>query len=174
MKTKLILAALVCLASTPALGQGDGGVAIYSDAALTDAVLSDTSPRIANIYVAQTNSAGTTGIRFRVEASPGFTGVWLGETSPFTIWGTSPMDIALGYNNCQVGNFLILTMSYQLFGTSTCSNLSVAGSGPFPHPWCVTCFASDGPCLPSNSFQVNCALPIAPTTWGSVKALYRD
>jgi hypothetical protein len=155
-------------------------LSIYSDVALTDCTLSDTSPNIVNVYVAENSFYGAIGFRVSIGASPGFTGVWLGETSPFQKLGTSPTDLSVVFGSCRTGSFLVLTMSYQLFGTSTCSNLAVAAASGLLAPVCLDCF-DEAPCVGNVSLHVNCTglfdcnpVPVEPSTWGRVKALYRN
>jgi hypothetical protein len=155
-------------------------IAIYSDAALSDCTLSDGAPVIRNIYVAE-HSDEATALRFRVVASPGFTGTWVAETSPFYVIGTSPVDVSIGFGRCMQGQFLVLTMTYQMFGTSTCSELSIAAAPGLSQPICIYCSFHELPCSGYGSLHVNCSgtfecnpLATEPVTWGRVKALYRD
>jgi hypothetical protein len=149
---------------------------IYSDAALTNVTLNDNAPRIANLYVVH-DMFGGTGIRFRVAPGAGFAGVWLGETTPFVKIGNSVSDVSVGYGLCLSGPYLILTISYQLFGTSAaCSGVQVAPAAGFP---CVIigsvgCAFVEMCVYDLGAVHVNCAVPTEPTTWGKVKSLYRD
>jgi len=181
MKAKLIVAAIVGLACAPALAFGGGYLSLYSDAALTGCTLSDTAPGVVNVYVTDL-VYGFSGLRFRIAASPGFTGVWLSDTSPFTTIGNSQTDMSIGMGSCQEGQVLVLTMAYQLFGTSTCSQLSFAAAPAtgLSQPICLDC-SFDMECSGYTSLHVNCSgsfgcnpLPVEPSTWGSVKAFYRD
>jgi hypothetical protein len=156
-----------------------GRVEIYADPALTQCTLSDTSPRTANIYVSETAYLDE-GVRFRVAASSGFTGVWLSEVSPFYSEGNSQSDVSIIFGTCLESQVTVLTATYQLFGTSTCSTLSVAAANGFREPICFHC-NFEYPCEGYISLHVNCAgssdcnpLAIEPTTWGRVKALYRN
>jgi hypothetical protein len=156
-----------------------GRLQIYSDAALTDCTLSDAVSATVNIYVADYDWDGSTGARFRIAASNGFTGVWLGETSPFTTVGTSPTDFSVGYANCMVGKWLILKMTYQLFGSSACSTLSIAPAVGFPVQFCTYCSFGEYPCWGFDDLHVNCGgncspVATAPATWGKIKSLYRN
>ncbi|HKW14440.1 MAG TPA: hypothetical protein VJS69_08145 [Candidatus Krumholzibacteria bacterium] len=178
MKTKLIVAAIVALACLPSLAFGDGYLSLYSDASHTDCALSDTAPAVANVYMVDFGYA-INALRFRIAASPGFTGAWLSETSPFTTIGNSQTDMSMSFGSCLIGQVLVLTMTYQLFGTSTCSQLSVEAPSGLSDPICLDCsFGTE--CAGYFPLHVNCSgsfgcdpLPVKPTTWGSVKALYR-
>jgi hypothetical protein len=165
----------------PALVYGDGWVSLFSDASLENCTLSDSSPGEVNVYIAEFSPDGATGLRFRVAASPGFTGVWLSEVSPFLTIGTSVTDLAIGFGHCMVGQAVVLTMRYQLFGTSTCSDLSIVAPPGFPQPLCSWCVFNEAPCNGFRPLHVNCAGPFEcnpvateSATWGKVKALYRN
>jgi hypothetical protein len=181
---RLLLSAAViggiCLASAPTFVQGHGRLSLFSDAAFTECTLSDTAPGVVNVYMAET-SLEATGLRFRIAASSGFTGVWLGETSPFSKIGSSPTDISIGFASCQVGRFLVLTVTYQLFVTSTCSQLSIVAASGFSEPICTGCLFQELPCWGYDPVHINCSgsfdcnpVAVEPSTWGRVKSLYRD
>lgn len=170
-----------CLLILPVHVLGFGTMSMHSDAGLNDCTLSDASPGLANVYIAEYSDDGATGVRFRVAASTGFTGVWLGETSLFTTIGSSPADVSIGFNQCMVGKFVVLSMTYQLFGTSTCSDLSIVAPPGFPEPLCSWCVFHEAPCSAFRPLHVNCEGPFEcnpvateSTTWGRVKALYRN
>jgi len=179
--TKTLLAALVvalCLVSLPRAPLA-GSLRLYSDPALTQCTLSDTGPRTASIYVMETGYVSI-GVRFRVASSPGFTGVWLSDSSPYSSVGSSQSDLSMHFGKCLSGTVLALTMTYQLFGTSACSQLEIAPPSGLLSPICFDCF-EELPCLNNRPLHINCdgsfdCNPVAtePTTWGSVKALYRN
>ena len=109
------------------------------------------------------------------------TGVWTGETSPFVTVGNSRTDLSMGFGICETGQFTVLTMTYQLFGTSACSTISIAAPQNFLVPLCLACLFGEYPCEGYGTLHVNCdgsfncnPLPAEPSTWGSVKALYRN
>jgi len=172
--------AVLLVAAAPGIALSDYRLALYSDSALSDCTLDDYAPRIMSIYVAETSHEAT-GVRFRIAASPGFTGVWVSETTPFFKLGDSQTDLSIGFGQCLDGHFLVLTMTYQLFGTSTCSTLSIGPPPGFPVPLCTSCVFHEVSCAPPGALHVNCqggvnCNPVAtePTTWGKVKALYRN
>lgn len=141
--------------------------------------LSLTPRRAWRAYVAETSEEAT-GLRFRIAADPGFTGVWLSETSPFLTVGNSQADLSIGFNSCMVGHFPVLTISYQLFGTSTCSTLSIVAAPGFLEPLCISCSFHEVKCSGLDPLHVNCTgsfdcnpVPVQSSTWGRVKALYQ-
>lgn len=179
MKTKLVLAAIVGLACTPALALSQENLRLYADPAFTQCTLSDAAPGVVSVYVAMTVSDADW-VRFRVAASSGFTGVWLSDASPFFLLGSSQTDLGVAFNNCLGGTFLVLTMAYQLFGTSTCSELAIAPPVGFPVPFFDSCFFAEYPLWHNSPLHVNCdgsldcnPVPVESSTWGRVKALYR-
>jgi hypothetical protein len=106
-----------------------------------------------------------------VTAHAGFTGVWLGEETRFWFVGTSPAGITIQYQ-CKPTPVLVLTITYELFGTSEqCSYLRVE-----PHPedgaWANSC---DEEFLEwvGGTLTVNCSISTEETTWSRIKSLYR-
>ena len=170
----LRVVALAILLSLPAVAaHAYGDLVIYSDDALTDTTLNDNAPRIVKLHVVHKNHIGSVGVRFAVTASPGFTGVWLADESPYVEIGNSPTDISIGYGTCAPAGLKILTMTYELFGTSgPCSSLKVVPAAGFLSAICLECFY-EYPCCKLGTLHVNCAVATEPTTWGKVKALYR-
>jgi len=170
-----VLATFVLLALAPRADAET--LKIFSDAALTESSLDDNTPGIVSFYVVHSGTVGATAARFSTKASPGFTGVWLSDASSFTTVGTSPIDISIGYGVCDFSPLLILTMSYQMFGTSSpCSDLHIAPANGQP---CVIggdmgCFFVEGCIQDLGSIHVNCPVATEPATWGRVKALYRN
>ena len=175
----LVLAVTLAAPLTPANAQypwyGDRLV-IFSDEALTDSTLTDDAPRTVSLYVVHKNFDYGTGVRFATVADPGFTGVWLSETSSYYVMGKSTSDIAVSYGLCRPSPVVVLTLVYQMFGTSdTCSELRVAPAAGFSDAVCY----SRGGCFFENACQtgalyVNCPVAVEPTTWGKVKSLYRN
>ncbi len=180
----LLSAVLVSFAvalSVPAVVFGFSRLQVYADPALTQCTLADTSPRVAHIYVSATSYQCGTGARFRVAESPGFTGVWTGEVSSYVPVGNSRTDVAIGFGTALTGQITLLDMTYQLVGTSTCSTISIAPPLGDSVPECTGCLFVILPCTIGEPLHVNCdgsfnCNPVStePSTWGRVKALYRD
>ena len=170
-----VLAALILLALAPRVDAET--LKIFTDEALTATSIDDNTPGIVSFYVVHSGYVGATGVRFSAKPSPGFTGVWLSDASSFYLVGTSPIDISIGYGVCDISPLLILTMSYQMFGTSSpCSDLRIAPANGFP---CVIgsdlgCFFAESCIQDLGSIHVNCPVAVEPATWGRVKALYRN
>jgi hypothetical protein len=169
-----VLSALMFL--LPAAVANAGDLLILSDTASTDSTLLDGTPRTVNLYVVHAEqSGGATGVDFAVAGASGFTGVWLSETSSYLTFGTSTTGIAVAYGGCLSEPVLVLTLTYQLFGTSAaCSELRIVASSGRPFPLCLEgggCFF-ETPCH-AGALHVNCSVATEQTTWGRVKALYR-
>jgi hypothetical protein len=176
MKCMVLIALLLLLSfAVPARAQDDE-LFIYSDAALTQSSLHDNTPRTVTMYVAG-HLFGSAYLRFAVKPTSGFTGVWLGDTSSFAKIGQSPTDIQIAFDACIYStSFVVLTISYQLFGTSEpCSELRTAPADGFTTALTLSnCGFAELPVKTVSSIRVNCAVATEPTTWGKVKSLYRS
>lgn len=167
-----LLIVLIAVVSFANAAHANERIELFSDEALTSHTLIDDAPRIVDVYVAHFGmEIGTTGCAIKLVPSAGFTGVWLGDTSSYIVFGDSQAGITVLYNQqCFFGSTVMFKARYQLFGTSTCSSLHTA-SQYSALPYCDHCFSEY--LLPSSSLSINCPLPTQPTTWGRVKALYR-
>lgn len=169
------LAALFLLALLPSFAHAEEDkLLLFSDAALTDSTLNDSAPDFLSVYVVHTNFwNGVTYVRFSIEPTAGFTGVWIGETSQYLVLGTSTTDLSVTYAACLVDPVLVLTVTYQLFGSSSpCSGLKIAPAAGQPCVLTDLCFGER--CVTGRgTLQVNCPVATEATTWGRVKALYR-
>jgi len=175
MKRYVLLA--IVFFTLPRVATAGEKLLLYSDATMTSSSISDDTPRIANFYVVNTDMTGQVGLRFSVKPGPGFTGVWLSDNSSYSTVGNTPTDISVGYGLCLPGPVLVVTVSYQLFGTSSpCSELRVAPADGFPVVVAASsgCFFIEVPILEIGRIDVNCPLATEATTWGKVKSLYRQ
>jgi hypothetical protein len=176
-----VVIAGICLAGVPSAATSSGRLSLYTDASFTNCALADAAPGVVTVYMAEWSDYGATGLRFRIAGSPGFTGVWLSETSPFVTVGNSKTDLSIGFGLCLTNRFLVLTMSYQMFGTSTCSQLSIVAAAGQREPICTACSFGEYPCYGYDPLHVNCGgsfecnpVSTEPSTWGRVKSLYRN
>jgi hypothetical protein len=175
MAMRLVLALIIILSAVPALAV-DESIEIFSDEALTQKTLADTQPRLVDIYLVHT-TYGSTGCSLRIAASAGFTGVWVSESSSWLTLGTTQTGFDFTYAMCLAGSATIVKVTYQLFGTSAaCSSLRVAAHPRVvfggDNPICDHCFGEYP--LPGGTLPVNCTVGTESTTWGKVKALYRN
>jgi len=162
-----------------------GRLGLYSDVALSECTLADSSPRIADVYVVHsvTGSAaafdGAISIMFQLGSSAGFTGTWLEDVLPagMAAVGTSQSGIIIGYP-CSHSSLVVLKIRYQMHGTS--SSCSAVEAIPNAITW--TCFYGDelpvdnGRLVVNSNQSCSCDMPVATesSTWGRVKAMYRN
>jgi hypothetical protein len=142
---------------------------------------------VVRVYYASGTYAGAAGAMFRIRASAGFTGVLVSEEYPFgSIWAGNVTDgliLTLPHVLCDgIRGFNIVTMTFQLSGTSApCSYLEVLAHPDAATPLVARCdLVLVEPLV--DELWVNydhyngCPPPVATeqTTWGRVKALYRN
>jgi hypothetical protein len=180
----LVTATLFALTPSPATAQQPGSdqINIYSDAAFRSKDALDVAPGTLTFFVVHERPLPLDGISaaFKIAPSVGFTGVWLSETSPFLVMGTSPNGIRIAYGGCEDLPVLILEVSYTVFGTSEdCSNLTVIAHPEEDQrgPLIVDCnfdfiIASGGRLIINPTPQCP-PVPVESSTWGKLKALYR-
>lgn len=181
MKTLMVgITFLVCtlhLGSVPVWGQFDlgGRLALFTDVTYSDTTIADATPGALTVYVVHLGIPSAAACQFSVKAHGGFTGVWLGETSPFPVTlGDSPNGIGVDYGGCKMTPILVLVITYQLFGTSTpCSYLAAE-----PHPDSVTGMidvvtCTDPAYASGGTIVTGCPLATTSITWGGIKSLYR-
>jgi len=163
-------------------------VSLYADPAHSVKYAHDTAPGVLTVYVVHEaqpiipNVSVATSLDFRVSQSSGFTGVWLEESTTHLFLGSSPTGIRFAYGGCLQLPTRVLEIHYSVFGTSDeCSYLEVVG-----HPDEIC--GSDAICAFDCEFEYHvpiggrlvinpnaeCSpLPVALTTWGKIKSLYR-
>jgi hypothetical protein len=171
--------AALLLAIAPGPIEARQAINLYADADHTSTEAFDLAPGTLTVFVVHEGGSAGVAIAFKIAASPGFTGVWLSETSPFVwVFGTSPSGVEIGYAACVQPPVLVLEVKYTVFGTSEeCSLLEVVG-----HPnhfgidiaLCqgINVYA-DGGRLTVNPTEGCSPVPAEPSTWGKVKALYQ-
>jgi len=186
MAKVLRLAFLAVVSFTVSAEAATGGrLLLFSDASLSQCALVDNSFQVADIFIVHDLELDSKLIRFRLEASSGFNGTWIDDIVPSgvtVIAGDSPTGIQLDYGECPTDALLILRARYQLFGSSTpCSYLRTVaypGDGSIEM---MTCHFDNWP-VDADTLFVNAdetcpcssSVGVETTTWGRVKALYRD
>lgn len=162
-------------------------VNLYSDPAHTTKYAQDNAPGVLIVYVVHEaqpivpNVTVATSLDFKIVQSSGFTGVWASESTTHLFLGSSPAGIRFAYGGCLELPTRVLEVQYATFGTSEeCSYLEVVG-----HPDQIC--GSNAICAFDCDFEYHvpiggrlyinpnaqCSVPIAPTTWGKIKSLYR-
>jgi len=172
-------------------------IELSANEGIHDCSLYNEGPKIGTVYVRLLFNIGATGARFRVAPSAGVTLSYLSETHPFAATlGNTQTGISICLGECVVGNAILATISYMSFGTGpNCGLLSLV-----PHPDAETVEVLDCDGLPQSAWLIDISVPIstpcgcpaphilpgapktfncAPlaveaSTWGAIKALYRD
>jgi hypothetical protein len=168
-----VMLVAMLLGALPAVGAER--LQIFSDTALSDSTLNDSAPRMVTLHIVHSGFAQSIAVRFATEASAGFTGVWLGDTSAYFLLGESPTDISVHYGACIGPPVVVLSMTYQLFGTSSpCSHLGIGPAPGILNPIALSDGCFEPVACQTGNLQVGCLVSTEPATWGRVKALYRN
>jgi len=171
--------ALVMALLATAWAQLPGGtIHLYSDPAFADTTATDTAPGTLSIYVVwRDGPPGGVAWWFKLTESPGFTGVWTGDT-PHTggVFGDTRTGIHLVETGCLASPAHIVTVTYQVFGTSLpCAAITVMAADASG----VRINSCDSGGMLANGGElivnpgVGCVVASETTTWGGVKSLYR-
>jgi hypothetical protein len=193
MASIAVLVLIGSLVVTGAVQAATGGrIDLYSDAALSACSLTDTEPGIASVYVVHRIAGfpvvvdGTVGILFRLVSSTGFTGTWIDDVFPAGMIpsGTSQSSIAVAYGGlCMRSDVLVLQARYQMQGASPpCAFVETA---PYRDYFAILASPCGLDPLPVDGEHIyvnpdaSCPCDVPPvatdsSTWGRVKALYRN
>lgn len=178
------LVAAAPLLNSPLHAQPAGNITVYADDIANSCAVSDTSPGSLTLYVIHNNFSGMLSSDFRIVESSQFQASYLGETINTPVHtGTFRAGVFLGYGECREGSLLLGTISYQKHGTSAaCSYVTVVAGFIYPWPETQSCFFQELSAPPLGPLYVNvdsacpawCVVAVEATTWGKVKAMYRD
>jgi len=181
MNKPALVAVILAALATPALGAHSIGV--YEDQLAQDCEISDPGGAVTKtFYVVVTNAPiAFGGSVWKLEWDAGMTMTWIGDdSSPYFTVGNAKDGISIAYSPCLGGTFKIDTVTMTSFGTSTpCSRFRLAPHPTQGGPMSLTCGGfSPLPIVPGEGIvnangTCTCNVAVAPTTWGSVKALYR-
>lgn len=184
--------------ANPAIAQLEGSMFLSEQATAWDCALLDQSPGLHTVHVIHSLSQGAKASRFRIAAGSGMTMTYVSEVHSFPMsQGNTQTGISVCYENCLFGDFLVASITYTGYGTSThCSQVQVVGhpsSGQVEAMRCndvpvrmaiedlaVSAFSGGCACpsprsIPGTPQHFDCSpVPVAATTWGAIKALYRD
>ena len=191
----LVLAICAFIVSpSPAQVKIEASAVGHSDAC----VLPYNNPGLKNVYIRLTFNSGATAARFRVEPGPGVTMTYASESSPYTSVGYALAGISICFGSCLTGEPLIATVTFMAYGTDTpcseirivphpdaqtvevekCNGSTVAayaqGLGIDPPPGAIPCYCPTTRLFPGTPLPFGCTVPVEDTTWGRVKALYRN
>jgi len=183
MKKLLVISAIVLLCASAAACQV-GYIGLYVDYAYMTCDYTDYGPALVPVYAVHKMTPGTTGSRWRIQASGDFTCIYTGEVIHVpTSSGDTQAGLTASYDACRSSDILIATINYFCQGTSPrCARIDVVGdpasaSGEVEVVDCayVTHQAMGWSIIMNN--DGNCGWcqphPVEATTWGSVRALYR-
>jgi hypothetical protein len=170
MKVLLAVALLFVTFSRPALADHIG---IYRDSSAQSCIL---APGLnSTAVVIHRFSTGATGSQFRVDFSHAPGSTFLSFDTPFTPVGSLTSGIAIGYGQCLVGNLVLGTITATLIS----GYLGVAPEAGYSAIIYSGCDATDYPATGGIAYiggDSECSGFDAtePSTWGRVKALYRE
>jgi hypothetical protein len=180
MKKFVLTVVLLTALNEPALAAHSIG--IFEDAAATSCEISDPGgPSTKLIYIVHTNElvVPVGGSVWKLEWDAGMTMTWIGDTTPYFHVGNAKDGISIAYSPCQGGTFVIDTVSMTSAGTSTpCSRFRLVAH-PTQGLAILRCGSYDpmsfvpGEGIVNPNVSCACTVAVEPTTWGSVKALYR-
>jgi len=178
----VLIAVFLTSCAAPALGQA-GSIGIFADPQGTDCNLVDVIPGLVSFYVVHVYSSGTTASHFYAPQPACLNGIYL---STMCIYPIGPCDaqtdVAQGYGFCMTGSMHVATIAYFLNGLTTpCCHYPV-----LPSPYSATgeilvvdcadnlLAASGGEGIINPTPECMCDVSTAPSTWGRVKALYKN
>ena len=177
--TILLCCTALVLLSENTEAQFAGTVSLYSDAAFSQTHAFDTGPGLLTVYVVHDNNPTDImflGGEFRVKGSPGFTGVWLGITSPHPYAEGNQGGLIIWYAGCTATPTHLLTITYALSGTSAPdSYLATERSDPLGIPMQLVTCDRRLQAVRGGRLVINPRVPtgiLRGGTWGAIKSLY--
>jgi hypothetical protein len=191
MKRLLIPALAVIFYTVPTFAQG-GLIGIYLDKWGEICDIDDCdegSVTVLEVRIIHKLAPEISGSQFMIVASSGFTGTYLGEEYPetFCAHGNSRYGISIAYGQCYSSPLNILTVRYLIYGTSEKNSyMEVVADASSPHPYetpvMVDCDdppnlleAVGGRAYINGDGTFSCTTtPVKITSWGQIKALYRN
>ncbi|UCH82750.1 MAG: hypothetical protein JSW50_09735 [Candidatus Latescibacterota bacterium] len=184
MKTVLASIVPVVLAAGLAFGQA-GSIGVFEDNTGADCSMEDRMAGLFVVHVVHVNTSGATASTFAAEDGPGFTGVWLSDTTPYPLvvgYSHGPMGLSQGYGACLTSPIHIASMNYFGYGTSAaCSWIRVvppaeAASGQIDVVDCnnSVVYATGGTLIVNPTDDCVCDVPADNLTWGAIKAMFHQ
>jgi len=189
MKPLISLSILLIVAPGVALADQIG---VFVDPAGTVCRLATPLPAPANnaFYIVHRFNTGATASQFKVVDATGLFPA--SQSTPYLLLGTWNVDLSLAYGGCVLGDHMLMTLNFFWFGgalpTGCTENLYLAAAPTSPIPGeiaIVDCAQPSGNIKPAtsragvvyssdaNSCGACPHAPVAESTWGGVKALYR-
>ncbi|HKW14974.1 MAG TPA: hypothetical protein VJS69_10855 [Candidatus Krumholzibacteria bacterium] len=176
MKRPLLLAILSLFIANAAVADQIG---IYADATGSSCNLTGTG-LTETVAVIHKSTSGAAGSRFRIDhsAATGINVVGMIFPSPSVPIGNIETDMLVDYGGCRNGSILVGSLQI-IWSPGASGTLSVVNPQPFRTVVSIHCdfgeYAATGGQASINGASDPCGGPLAvePSTWGSVKALYR-
>jgi hypothetical protein len=191
--------ALLLLLGIPEIAEAQYTVEASAEEYQYNCQLGNTQPGIVQtIYIRQTFNVGSTAARFKVTLEPGVEMTYLSETHPFpSTAGDTQTGISVCFGECLLGNQILATINYMTTGAGPlCGKILIV---PHPNAENVDVLQCDGSPISAYirdlhvvgpgwaggcpgvhrfggvSEVFDCVrLAVQQTTWGAVKALYRN
>jgi hypothetical protein len=178
MKRALLICCVITACASMAFA-GAGAIGVYSASDGTNCNFTDSPGGYIPVYMVHTNSTGATASEFMLVRPAGWT--FLGSIPVFDLnIGTPEAGIAISYEACKIGSFLVYQNNYLGDGTSpTCSNTVYVTAAPDkPGVQIINCtegreYSDGGAGVVNGDGTCDCNVPVEETTWGKVKALYQ-
>lgn len=174
MKRLLLLLVSLLLLSSVAMADHIG---IYSDASGESCNLGNIAGQFSTtVTVIHKFATGAVGSRFKI-LFPAGTNFFVFNT-PFVVVGVVPTDLSLGYGECRSG-CIVLGNLIAIYGPGTLQVVAADLQANILYADCsfVEKIATGGT-APVNGVgycdaEGGCTVAVEPSTWGSVKSLYR-
>ena len=170
MKKLLLLATCLLMVSSAAFADHIG---VYSDFTGSSCYLGAAGQFNPNATVIHKFTTGATGSRFKVTFPAGT--AFFGFNSPYVLIGVLNSDLSFGYGQCLAGS-IVLGSILAIYGAGQ-GQVEKADSQPnILYTNCVFAelLATGGSFYVGQSgYCSEYSTPVEPSTWGSVKALYR-
>ena len=174
MKQMLLLLISLLLISSVAMADHIG---IYSDATGQSCQLGNIAGQFStSATVIHKYASGAVGSRFKATFPVGTS--FIAFNTPYIVVGAAPTDLSLGYREFLSG-CIVLGTFYAIYGVGTLQILPADGQIDILYADCSFAEKSasggtaavnvPGECLDNDG----CEVAVEPSTWGSVKSLYR-
>jgi hypothetical protein len=185
MKKVLMITLALTLCASAAFADHEG---TYADNTGMSCTLTNLvpPPNFTSAYVVHKNNSGATASQFAILDASGL--IFSGFESPYLTIGNLA-DLSVAYGGCLAGDLMICKINWFFFGgTFTCdSKVTVIPAPTSPLPGQIAIADCNflyrgssggilwvGPTAPDCKGPSPCdPVPVAETTWGGVKALYR-
>ena len=178
----VLLSVLVGVVSLAGTGVAQERIELFADAGRTACDVADHQPSVVTLHVFLTGPDTATLAGFKAQIPACWTGAtWLADVTDYVSIGTSQGEMSVAFGQCLAPPVHVAQIMIATSGTAPgCCNYAIQQPVSFPLQY-VDCGFAEINAAPGQSVTINatascpCMLPVAvqPTTWGSVKSLYR-